>query len=419
MSPSSTGFDAARRDVDALARLIAALIGSGFSTGEAFVIGDRCAYGLGLNDGALLDLGTAVSVQYVTDDGQTVARTVPLDSLGAIDCQKMKELHLLSGRVGDGSLDADGLDSGLETIAARSGPRVWTITGGMAVLAFAIALQVGIGWIPALVTAVVQIPVTLFGVAAGRWGIRRFFTSAAQAVLAAGLVALAYLVHLIHGMDAAAAVGVPWLLTIPLPVLIALTVDLVYERPMSALARGVVVLLGGGGVALGAAAVLTVLASIDRPGEHVVELPTLPLVLGLVFSMIGAVANALGNGGSRDLLLPAAGIGLLTAGVNQSLIHLAHFPGVWAAIVASAVLGYASTFWERRSPYPIGVLALMGITGAIIPGLTVYEGIAKTVLGESGTEDFLMALLTGVGIGVGVAFGFMLATIRDRVAERI
>ena len=407
----------ARAGVDVLARLVATLISSGYSTDEAFVLGESAALGLDLGDAALIDLGTAVTVEYVDPAGSTIARTRTVDTLGSIDCQSMKELHLLVGSVAAGRLDARGLHDELDRLDRSPGPNPWVTTGGMALLAFAIALQVGIGWLPALVTAAVQIAVTQLGIHGGRLGVRRLFLCAGQTVLAAVLMAIAYSVHLIAGLDAAAAVGVPWLLTVPLPSLITMAVDFVNERPLSAVARTGVVVLGGGGVVLGATAALTVLSSIHRPEDVAVALPDLPIALGLFFSVVGAIANALGNGGARDLLLPAAAIGLVTAGVNQTLVHLAHFPAVWAVLVASAVLGYACTFWERRSPYPVGVLALMGITGAILPGLTVYEGIAKTVLGHSGTHDFLMALLTGVAIGVGVAFGIMLATFRQKATR--
>ena len=116
-------------------------------------------------------------------------------------------------------------------------------------------------------------------------------------------------------------------------------------------------------------------------------------------------------------LAPAALIGLFTAGVNQALLHAAHIPASWATFGASVVLGYGCAFWSRRSPYPVSLLALMSVTGAIIPGLTVYVGVAETVFGDSGTGAFSQAVLTGTGIGVGVAAGVLLATGRPEPAR--
>ncbi|WP_454166188.1 hypothetical protein [Gordonia iterans] len=260
--------------------------------------------------------------------------------------------------------------------------------------------------------------VTLFAALLGRFGVHRLFACAGQAVLAAALIGAAHWAGLIRGIDAAASLGVPWLLAIPLPVLIAMVVDVVYEHPAGAMARCFVVLLGGGGVALGAYAVLSVLAALDPPEHRDIVLPSLPIWLGLIAAVVGAVANAMANGGGPDLLAPAALIGLFTAGVNQALLHAAHVPASWATFGASVVLCYACAFWSRRSPYPVSVLALMGITGAIIPGLTVYVGVAETVFGQSGTGAFSQAVLTGTGIGVGVAAGVLLATRRLRGRRR-
>ncbi|MFT3662395.1 MAG: threonine/serine exporter family protein [Gordonia sp. (in: high G+C Gram-positive bacteria)] len=402
----------ARPRVDALSRLTVALIGSGFAGGEALFLAERCAHRLDLGDAEILDFGSAVSVQYVAADGSSVMRTARTDGVGTINCREMKYLSQVAEATAAGTLDARGVLTALEAIDARSGPKVWVTAAGLAVLAFAIALQVGIGWLPALLTAVAQIFVTLFAALLGRLGVNRLFGCAAQAILAASLIGLAYRVGAVTGIDAAAAMAVPWLLTIPLPILIALVVDVVYNRPAGAVVRGFVVVLGGGGVALGAYAVLSVLQALDPPVHRDITLPTLPIWLGLVASIVGAVANAMANGGGRDLLLPAAVIGLFTASVNQTLIHAAHFPPGWATLVASAVLGYCCAFWSRRSPYPVSALALMGITGAILPGLTVYEGVAETVFGGDGTAAFEQAIMTGVGIGVGVAAGVLLATRR-------
>lgn len=405
---------AARGPVDALARLAAGFVGSGFPSSEAFDISRRCARGLGIGDVIILDAGQVVTVQYVAADGASVDRTVVAVGFGGINCQAMKTLDQLAEATAHGRLDAAGLSAGLDALEQEPPPNAAMLTAGMATLAFAIALQVGIGWLPALITAAIQAVVTVTATYCGRWGVRRLFLCAGQAMLAGLLIGGAHLWGLMGAVDAAAALGVPWLLAIPLPILIGMVVDFVREIPAAAMARMFVVLVGGGGVAIGAVVVLTAIHSLDPAVGHDVGLPTLPIALGLLFSVIGALANALANGGAWDLLWPAAVAGLVTAVVCQSLIHGAGWSGLWASTMASVVLGFLCALWERRSPYPTSVLALMGITGAIIPGLTVYAGIAKLVFGGSGTADFVSALLTGVGIGVGVAFGVLLATARQR-----
>ena len=97
-----------------------------------------------------------------------------------------------SGGAAAGAVDADGVRSAVAAIRAQGGPRVWVTTAGMSLLAFAIALQVGIGWLPALVAAAAQVVVTLFAALLGRFGVHRLFACAGQAVLAAALIGAAH-----------------------------------------------------------------------------------------------------------------------------------------------------------------------------------------------------------------------------------
>ena len=400
--------------VDALARMMAALTGAGFPSSEALDLGRLCARRFGLTDAVIVDVTPAVTVAYVAAGGESIDRTEIAAGFGGINCQTMKRLDQLAMAVIDGELDARGLADGLDDAARHAIPNAGMVTLGMSLLSFAIALQVGIGWLPALLTALVQAIVTCAATYLGRWGIRRLFLCAGQAIAAGLLLALMHVFGWVSIVDAAAAVGVPWLLAAPLPILVEMVVDLVREIPAAALARAIVVVVGFGGVAIGALIVLTAVSALQVPSGHHVALPALPIALGLLFSVIGALANALANGGAWDLLVPAGVMGLVTAVVNQSLIHGAGFDGLWAASLASVVLGFIAAIWSRYSPYPTSVLALMGITGAILPGLAVYAGIAKEVFGASGTGDFVNAGLTGVGIGVGVALGVLLSMVRER-----
>ncbi|MBB5918060.1 uncharacterized membrane protein YjjB (DUF3815 family) [Nocardia transvalensis] len=71
----------------------------------------------------------------------------------------------------------------------------------------------------------------------------------------------------------------------------------------------------------------------------------------------------------RNLLLPAAGAGLLAAAVNQMLTHLANMPPVWSAPITAIALGFvaaASSEWLRL---PVSALMLVG--------LTLYQGLVE------------------------------------------
>ncbi|MFT4088628.1 MAG: threonine/serine exporter family protein [Gordonia sp. (in: high G+C Gram-positive bacteria)] len=405
---------AARDRVEAVLSLIVALIDSGYPTVEAFALGTRAARGLGIGDALLIDGGNTIGVQWVTADGEVIARTALASGLGGLNCRNMRQLSALGKEAAAGRLDPKSLISELADLAARPGPQWWVTTAGMSLLAFAIGLQVGIGVVPSLTIAVVQAFVTPLGVIGGRYAVQRVFLCGAQTIAAGLLMALAHLIGVVTWFQATTAIGVPWLLVVPLPILIGMVVDAVNEYPQAAVARLFVVALGGGGVALGVFAVMSLGTHLDGATPSSFDLPSLPIALGMFFSVVGAIANALANGGARHLLFPATVVALVTAGVNQFLLHVVGFTPSWSIICASVVLGLVSAVWSTHSSYPITVLALLGITGAILPGLTVYVGIAKTVFGEAGAADFGQAALTGVGIGVGVAFGALLATARER-----
>ena len=70
----------------------------------------------------------------------------------------------------------------------------------------------------------------------------------------------------------------------------------------------------------------------------------------------------------------------------------------------------AAAMWSRRSPYPPSVLALMGITGALLPGLVVYQGLATELFRDTGLPSFTQAGLVIVGLGIGTTAGFQLAS---------
>ncbi|MEP9416162.1 threonine/serine exporter family protein [Gordonia sp. VNQ95] len=415
-SDETLDADTSHRRVGLVLSLALGLIESGYPTSDALVLAHRCARSIGLAGTVIIDQGRALVVEFPFRDGQSVVRVGEMASLGGIDCRRMKRIGDLAEQVIAGRLPADAMAQRLADIRRQPGPRPWVITAGMAVLAFAIALQVGVNVTASVVAAIVQVVVSVLGFLAARFGVRTIFVRAAQAIVAACGVALAHVIGVLSWFEAVACVGVPWMLLIPLPVLVSMVVDAVNDLYIAAVARAFVVVIATGGVALGAYAVVDVGSRLELTAPGDLSLPTLPLTLALLFSVIGAVANALANGGEADLLIPAAVLGLVTAVVNQSLVRGAGIGSTAATVCASIVLGVVSALWAKHSPYPSAVLSLMGITGALIPGLTVYLGIVRTVFGQSGTGAYVTALVTGAGIAVGVALGGLVVNARRPVA---
>jgi len=131
-----------------------------------------------------------------------------------------------------------------------------------------------------------------------------------------------------------------------------------------------------------------------------------------VFSALGAVANAFANGGRLPLVRPAALLGLVTGAVNQVLVLAVGLPAVWASSLSAVVLGVLSAALVKRTGYPSQVLALMGITGALLPGIPVFFGILQAMGGGNAAEHFGTAAVISLGIGTGVALGVHLAGLR-------
>jgi uncharacterized membrane protein YjjP (DUF1212 family)/uncharacterized membrane protein YjjB (DUF3815 family) len=411
--------DGARLRVDCLLRLALGLIEAGHPGSGALNITDSCARALGVGDVVLVDLGRTLSLQYVLPDGRSIVRTGTAATFGNVDCRAMKRLHRLVADLTAGRITAADLPDALDDALNRPGPPLWWRVAGMTVLAFAVAWQVGVGARAAAVAAALQVASSLVGAAAGRFGIPRVFGSAAQALLSGPLIVAAHAIGAVTWVDAAVCVAVPWMLIVPLPALVATVVDAVAESYGAATARAFVVVLTSGGLALGALVAIQLGARLDLAGgPRDLRLPVLPIALGLLFSAIGALANAMANGGGRDLLIPAAVIGVFTASVNLVLVHAVGLPATWASLGAAVTLGFVSAIWARFVPYPSAVLALMGITGALLPGLTVYLGIAHEIFRQSGGPLFLAAAVTGVGLGVGVALGELIARVVPGPAEQ-
>ncbi|MDN6477548.1 MAG: hypothetical protein L0M05_03370 [Corynebacterium variabile] len=106
---------------------------------------------------------------------------------------------------------------------------------------------------------------------------------------------------------------------------------------------------------------------------------------------------------------PAALIGLITGGVNQAMTTGFGLDTLWGNSVAAIVLGAVNVVMASRTGFPQHVFALMGITGALLPGIAVVSGILLQMGGASGTDQFLTAATVSVALGTGSAFGAFVA----------
>ena len=390
---------------EVVAQLLAGLLNAGLSTSDAIALGRVAAVKLGLDAVEFVDLGRSVLIQHGHPDGQvrTVSRPVGLDS---INCEQLRALTLVCKQISAGELDIQTAPDAIQRAMSITANKWWALIG-LAILAFCIALQVGADWMMALGAALVQVSVSLMGWIGGRIAIPRLFVVALQcmvcAVVAAGLVVTGLVAS-----PGAVAIAVAWMLLVPQPQVINMVIDAINTLQLAALARFASVAVAVGGILVGGAAVI----HIGRQFVDKVPDPTLlslPLPLALFFSLIGAMANAVANGGRMSLILPAGVVGLLTAICNQFLTRGLEMHTTWAAGISAVLLGLVATFLARKLSYPASVLALMGMTAALLPGLTVYMGLATSFTGVSGMTEYLQAALVCVVLGVGVALGFAIA----------
>lgn len=398
--------------LDFLTRLGKAMLESGYSTTAVLHETARAAHSLGLRDATIVGLGRVVMVQHTAPDGTPTTKLAEADTLDAFDCDRMRRLKNVVREVGPATND-----DCARLAAADRGPQPfpwWSVPAGGMLLAFCICFQIGGTVVASALAAPVFLLMNLCGRGLGALVVPKFFSMTVQATLAGGLGALLHLVGGLPLPQTAALVATVWLLIVPLPQLISMAIDVVNGHGLTASARAMGLLLIIGGISLGAVLVLALWLRFDVDGPIDPVLPVLPVWAGILFAVLGAIGNAFLNVGGRSLVLPAAGMGLLTASVNQALIHLAHLPVTWSAPLAAVVLGVVAAASSEWLKVPITALALVGITGALLPGLTVAQGLMVSVYEQSGAGYFGQALGICVGLGVGASFGVYLWTLVSR-----
>lgn len=420
-----------RERLELLADLGYGFLESGQTTAQTERTLVECAHGLGLGEVTANFFGRLLTVETTTPDGATVTVTGAARSLDAVDCTRARTLNRLAApllsapvvRVGRGSpvarpapvsdeTDLGGLRKRVSAARERQNPW-WVSAFGLALLAFCISLQVGVAWQAWVTTAAVQLLSSAVGTATARLRMPRLFATAAQTTVGGAAATVLVQLGFVDPVGAAAALAVTWLLVLPLPQAIAAVTDAIEADYLSALTRIASVAVSAGGVFIGGTLTFALgeLLGMDHPSLS--ELPSLPWYLGLVFAALGAIGNAFANGGGWSLVAPAATLGLVTSAAHQTLLA-AGLPMLWAASISAAVLGVVAVFFAIRTDYPQQVLALMGITGALLPGLPVFFGILQQMGAGSGLAHFGHAGAICIGIGAGAALGSYLVSLGER-----
>ena len=399
--------------LDVLVKLGVAQLGAGHLTSETLADLDKAAAGFGLSHFTALSSASTLFIEQAPPAQPVLSRIGRTAQIDAINCEQLRMLDIVAGAIGSGKLSAHEAVDKIKTTVAMNQPWWWS-TLGLIALGFFVTLQVGVSPFVAVIAGLLHGAVSLLGLVAGRVDVPRLFRYAAQ-TLFGGVIALALLsIGVLSGNSAAACVAVSWALLVPLPLVLGTSVDATSGEYQSALVRAMGMVVAVGGIAIGAIlSGLLARGSADLASTSV-ELPVVAPLLSVVFCLFGAMANALANGGGARLLIPAAAAGVLTAVCNQLLQHVVGVQPIWASAISAAVLGLVALPCAKWAGYPAPVLTLMGITGALLPGLTVYQGIVDEFAHHISGGYFKQAALVVVGLGVGSAFGFLIASFTGR-----
>jgi len=397
------------------------LLESGQNTRQTESALERYGRGLGLDGLVLNSFGRMLLLEAVTHDGATVSLSGAARSLDAIDCTRARDLGCLADSTVEDARHWPDPSAAREhlTAARQEVERLrdtatpwWVVTLGLTLLAFFISMQIGVSWQAWVSAALVQLITSLTGVAISGLRLPRLFAIAVQSCAAGAFATALVQLGFVDPVGAAAAIAVNWLLLLPLPQIIGAVTDAIESDHLSAMTRVASVAVAAGGIAIGGGFTFALGELLGMAHPRLDALPTLPWYLVLVFSALGAVANAFANGGRLPLVRPAALLGLVTGAVNQVLVLAVGLPAVWASSLSAVVLGVLSAALVKRTGYPSQVLALMGITGALLPGIPVFFGILQAMGGGNAAEHFGTAAVISLGIGTGVALGVHLAGLR-------
>ena len=384
-----------------------ALLEAGRSTRGATNKAEDAARAWGLPHAEVHGMGRTLLVQSGCANGMDVSTVGSVGSVDNFNCDQMKRLRAVSADIETGQMGPT--EAILEIAGATRRHRSWLCpTAGGSVVALCVALQVTSSLLAAVFAALIYPLNAGLRQLLAPLQIPRLFLMLVQSAFI-GLLGIAAAALGLPLGDAVVAVAVNWMLLVPLPQVIGVVVDSVNGDAHAAHVRLNSLACAVGGILIGAAAVVG-LAGVILPDAPTVslELPTLPWFGVLIFCVLGAVGNAIANSGGNDLLVPAAFIGAGAALCSLALGHLG-LPGAWSAGLTAAVLGIVAAFWAHRSAYSATALTLVGLTGALLPGLVLVQGLRAVLDHTPSYPYFLEVAGTVLALGVGTSMGFAIA----------
>lgn len=410
-SPDGVDVDTARAAIDLAMRAGIAMLATGAASADVVgaVLLITRAYGL---QSVHIDITyTSINLSYHRGphaDPITVLRVVRSRSQ---DFTRLERLRVLVLDLSRDPIPLDDARVRFDAVISASHPyRRWLVTGASAVLAAAVALLIGGGWLVTVISFVCAIIIDRTQYWLGRFGVAPFFAqclAAAIPTLGATLVVLAAL----HGSDLAGRASPSLVVASGIVLLLSgLSVvgaaeDALAGYYVTAGARAFEVVVLTIGIVIG---ISFVLAIGNRSNLYVAVTTATQLDrnvwLQLSCAAVIAGAFAISSYAMGRAVVMSAILGAFGWWVSTTLIN-ADIGTASSGAMAAALIGVIARAWSRQLKMSALAVTTAGIV-PLLPGRAVYQGISEIISEPGAGMSTGMATLAGAaGVGLGLAAG--------------
>lgn len=416
-APDGVGVDTARAVIDLSMRAGIAMLATGAAAADvvATVLMLTKAYGLRSVHVDVTYISITVSYHRGPHaDPMTVLRVVRSRTQ---DFTRLERLRRLVIELAARPIPVEEARVRFDAVVAAPHPyRRWVVMSGSAVLAGAVSVLIGGGWLVTTIAFLSALLIDRLQYALGKAGVAAFFSqvvAAAIPTVAATLLVLAGL----KGSDVAGRASPSLVVAAGIVLLLSgLSVvgaaqDALEGFYLTAGARAFEVVVLTFGIVVG---VTSVLAIGNRIGLYIAVTPSTSLDRNILIQLgcaafISAAFAVMAYAPPRALLMSAV-LGLAAWWIASTLEGSVDLGAGTSAGVAAIAVGFTARALSRRLDVPS-----LGVTTAaivpLLPGRKVYQGVSEVIsLGSTGLQTGLATLLGAAGIGIALAAGVSLGT---------
>ncbi len=395
------------RELRLLIRLGELLLSSGAGSADAELAVIAAASAFGLKDIEVAVTHNEIQVMLGFGAGAAPMSRLRVIRRRTVDHTRLVAAHQLVLDLTDGLLDLDEASSRLEEVLAapRRYPR-WGVSMAWGALVAAVAVQLGGGWLLALITFVMAVVVDRLGRALARRHIADFFLNLVGASIVTTVAIVLTAMDLPLQPSLVVAGGV--VLLLPGLALLAAVQDALTGFVVTSAGRSIEVAVLVAGITTGVASTLIIgrQLGVVMPAVQVgstVTLSSLPAQFGS--AGIVATAMAIGLHAPVRLLPPSFVLGGTSYVWYLSLGPLLGSPALSRGVVAVGI-GLAAALYGTRRRLPSLALVVPGLT-PLLPGLALYAATLELTQGDSwrGILGLLAAATSALALAAGAILG--------------